>query len=81
MKKGLLAGLLALGLLGTSCLGPNKAFNSIHDWNEGVSDNKWTNEFVHLAFWIIPVYPVSLLADIVVFNSIEWWGGDNPIGD
>ena len=73
MKKSLIAGALALGLLSTSCLGPNKTFNSVHDWNNNFSENRWANEAVHLAFWIVPVYGLSLLADIVIVNSIEWW--------
>jgi len=81
MKKSFLAGVMALGLLTGACLGPNRTFNRLHDWNEGVSDNKWANEAVHLAFYIIPVYGVALLADIVIFNSIEWWGGDSPMQD
>jgi hypothetical protein len=29
--------------------------------------------------WFIPVYELALLCDGVVFNSIEFWGGKNPI--
>jgi len=72
MKKTLIAAALT-GLLAASCLGPNKTFNSLHEWNMGVSDNRWANEAVHLAFWILPVYPIALLIDIIVTNSIEWW--------
>ena len=79
MKKLLTATVLATGLFASSCIGPNKAFNGIADWNAEVTDNKWTNELIHLACWIVPVYPIALWGDIVIFNSIEFWGGDNPI--
>ena len=29
--------------------------------------------------YIIPVYEITQLADILVINSIEFWTGDNPI--
>ena len=72
MKKTLIAAALSLGLL-ASCLGPNKTFHSVHDWNNEFSDNRWANEAMHVALWIVPVYQISLLADILVVNSIEWW--------
>jgi hypothetical protein len=28
---------------------------------------------------IIPVYGIAYLGDIIIFNSIEFWGGENPI--
>jgi len=79
VKCGLMAAVLATGMLGASCLGPNKAFNKLNDWNQTVTENKWGNEVVFLALNIIPVYGFAYLADIVVFNSIEFWGGANPM--
>jgi hypothetical protein len=82
MKKSRTAALaLAAALFAGSCIGSNAAFDSIHDWNEGVTESKWGQEAVHLAFWVLPVYPLCLLADILVFNSVEFWGGTNPIND
>lgn len=73
MKKTLIAAALSLGLLSASCLGPNKTFHSLHDWNNEFSENRWANEAVHLGLWIVPAYQISLLVDIIVVNSIEWW--------
>ena len=78
MKKTLLAAILSVGLLG-SCLGPNKLFNDLTEWNKGVTDNRWANEGIFLVFNIIPVYPIAYLVDIVVLNSIEWWSGDGEM--
>ncbi|MDE6855899.1 MAG: DUF3332 domain-containing protein, partial [Muribaculaceae bacterium] len=47
-------------------------------WNEQVS-NKFVNEVLFVAFWILPVYEVCGLADLLVLNSIEFWSGDNPL--
>ena len=79
MKKSLLAGALALTVLGSSCLGPNNAFNGLTVWNKKVTDNKWANEGIFLVLNIIPVYAVFLIGDYIIFNSIEFWGGKNPI--
>jgi len=79
MKKSLLAASLALTMLGTSCLGPNNAFNNLNRWNQKVTDSKWANEGIFLVLNIIPVYGLWYYGDILIFNSIEFWGGDNPI--
>jgi Domain of unknown function (DUF3332) len=73
MKKSFLACALALTLLGTSCLGPNKLFNGLNEWNTKATDTKWGNEAVFLGLNILFVYPFCYLADVVVFNSIEFW--------
>lgn len=79
MKKTLLAAALAMTMLGAGCLGPNNAFNGLHAWNMKVTDNKWGNEGIFLVLNIIPVYGLFYFGDIVIFNSIEFWGGKNPI--
>ncbi len=77
MKK--LTLVLALALVGTGCIGPNNAFQSANSWNSRATDSKWWNELIFVGMWIIPVYPITLLGDIVIFNSIEFFGEENPI--
>ncbi len=79
MKKLFLGACLALSLTTAGCLGPNNAFNNLHHWNKNVSDSKWINELVFLGLNIIPVYGIFYWGDIIIFNSIEFWGGENPI--
>lgn len=62
----------------TSCIGQFALTNKVMDWNKTVS-NKFINEVVFVAFWILPVYEVTSIADLLVINSIEFWSGDNPI--
>lgn len=62
----------------TSCIGSFSLTNKLLSWNRTI-DNKVVNEIVFLAFWILPVYEVSALADILVINSIEFWSGTNPM--
>jgi hypothetical protein len=79
MKKTLLLPALAATLLGSACIGPNNAFRSVHSWNTRATDSKWWNEAIHVGMWIVPVYELTLFGDIVIFNSIEFWGSENPI--
>lgn len=62
----------------TSCIGSFSLTNKLLAWNKQVG-NKFVNELVFFAFWILPVYEVSALADVLVLNSIEFWSGSNPM--
>lgn len=61
-----------------SCIGSFALTKKVMAWNEQVGD-KFVNELVFVAFWILPVYELCGLADILVINSIEFWTGDNPV--
>ncbi|MDD4514561.1 DUF3332 domain-containing protein [Massilibacteroides sp.] len=83
MKKNfklVLATVLASSVLFTSCIGSFSLTNKLLDWNRNV-DSKFVNELVFIAFNIVPVYGVAVLADVLVINSIEFWTGDNPVAD
>ncbi len=69
---------IAASLTTTSCIGSFSLTNKLLSWNKSIS-NKFVNELVFFAFWIVPVYEVSALADILVINSIEFWSGNNPV--
>jgi len=70
--------LLAGAFLFNSCYGPFRLTNKLYTWN-GTVGSKWANEGVFFAFAIIPVYGVTIFLDAIIFNSIEFWGGKNPI--
>lgn len=69
---------LALTLTGTSCIGTFSLTNKLLSWNRQVG-NKVVNELVFFAFWVLPVYEISVLADSLILNSIEFWSGNNPV--
>ncbi|NCA84589.1 MAG: DUF3332 family protein [Clostridia bacterium] len=82
MKKAK-ALLIAVILLGTtltqqSCIGSFQLTKNLYNWNMDI-DGRWGSEMVFLAMNIIPVYAVTILADGVVLNSIEFWTGNNPL--
>lgn len=82
MKKRILtvgiASVLAVSMISTSCIGSFALSNKLLSWNKQVG-SKFVNEVVFFAFWILPVYEVAGLADILVINSIEFWSGTNPM--
>ena len=80
MKKVILSAALLAFLCSslTSCMGKFALTRNLYSWNNQVS-NKFINEIVFVAFWILPVYEVCALADLFVLNTIEFWSGDNPM--
>ncbi|MDO4334391.1 MAG: DUF3332 domain-containing protein [Bacteroidales bacterium] len=62
----------------SSCMGQFALTKNLYAWNGQIS-NKFVNELVFVAFWVLPVYEVCGLADLLVLNSIEFWSGDNPM--
>lgn len=70
--------LLCASFTTTSCIGSFSLTNKLLSWNNQIG-GKFVNELVFFAFWILPVYEVSGLADILVLNSIEFWSGSNPV--
>ena len=79
MQKTITALALAATLGTTSCIGPDNAHDSVASWNSRVSDSKFINEVVFIGLHIVPVYQIALFGDRLIFNSIEFWGGENPI--
>lgn len=82
MKKQALTVAVVCALTGSlmlpSCVGSFTLTNKLLSWNRQIS-NKFVNEIVFFAFWVLPVYEVSAIADILVLNSIEFWSGENPV--
>ena len=80
-KTKLMAGaavLLLSSITFQSCIGSFTLTNKVLTWNQNVS-NKFVNELVFFAFWVLPVYEVTALADLLIINSIEFWSGNNPM--
>ena len=69
---------LASSMMLSSCIGSFALTGKLLNWNRQVG-NKFVNELVFFAFWVLPVYEVSALADVLVLNSIEFWSGTNPV--
>ncbi|MBI4341210.1 MAG: DUF3332 family protein [Candidatus Omnitrophica bacterium] len=71
-------GLLASSLLLSGCYGSFNLTRQVYHWNSQAGE-KWPREFLFLILTAVPVYGIASLADAIVFNSIEFWNGTNPV--
>lgn len=80
MRVGHRVGLvgLAVAMLVSGCYGPFNLTRRLHNWN-GQLGGKWEREFMFLILAYVPVYGLAILGDALVFNSMEFWTGDNPV--
>lgn len=62
----------------SGCFGSFELTQSIYQVNKSVGD-KVVQEVVFLAFCIIPVYEIGVIGDVLIFNTIEFWSGTNPL--
>ena len=77
MKKTICALLLVASL--TGCMGHNALGAKALKFNLTTAENPWTREALFLGMMIIPVYPLFALADLFVFNTLEFWTGSNML--
>ncbi|HXX76192.1 MAG TPA: DUF3332 family protein [Nitrospiraceae bacterium] len=68
----------------TACYGPFNLTRNVYHWNSeikgsGEVNEKWMKEFVFFGMIIIPVYMISALLDAFIFNSLQFWTGNNPV--
>ncbi|MEZ8824442.1 DUF3332 family protein [Vibrio amylolyticus] len=70
-------GLTLLATALTGCVGSNAVTEKVVTFNVEVVDNRYARAGVNLL--LAPVYGVTTAVDYVVFNSLEFWTGKNPI--
>ena len=78
MKKTIFGALLACTVL-TGCLGTNALGGKVRKWNLKVVEHRWAREGVFLGLTIFWVYRICMVLDLLIFNSIEFWTGENNI--
>ena len=64
----------------TGCFGRFRVTNAVYDFNKTIN-HKVARTLVMWAMVIIPVYEVAAVADIFIFNVIEFWGGSSGLSD
>jgi hypothetical protein len=77
-KLSVLVVVLCFAVLMSGCYGTFSLTKGLHHWN-GTQVNRWAQEGVFLLLVYVPVYPIVMLGDALIFNAIEFWGGSNPI--
>jgi len=60
------------------CYGKMALTRKVYALNGSIQD-KFVRSLVTWAFIIVPVYGISALVDFVLFNTIEFWSGKNPV--
>lgn len=70
--------LCAFVFASAGCFGSFRLVGKIYDINKGMG-SKVVQELVFLVFVILPVYEIASLADAIIFNTIEFWTGSNPL--
>ena len=78
MKKKIFLALF-VPLTFTGCMGTNGLGGKVKKFNLEVVEHRWAREGVFLGLHIIWVYRICTVLDLLVFNSIEFWSGKNPI--
>jgi hypothetical protein len=76
--------LICFMTVSTACYGPFNLTRNVYHWNSGVKgsgevSDKWMKELIFFGMIVIPVYMFSALLDAFIFNSIQFWSGDNPV--
>ncbi|HZU95764.1 MAG TPA: DUF3332 family protein [Planctomycetota bacterium] len=79
-RRRLAALALALLVASSGCFGSFAVTRSVYRANDHV-EGQAAREGVFLALVIVPVYEAALLVDLLVFNTIELFGGHNPLDD
>jgi len=68
----------AVGALSAGCFGKFQLTRKVYDMNQSI-DEKYVRSAATWVFVIIQVYTVAALVDLIVFNVIEFWTGENPV--
>jgi hypothetical protein len=77
IKRTIAALLLASSL--TGCMGHNALTAKALKFNLSATEARWGREGLFVGMFIIPIYPIFKLLDLLIFNSIEFWAGENPL--
>jgi hypothetical protein len=75
-KKKLLSLLLALTLMTPGCIGNFALSHEVWSRNMKV-DSHFGREALFLGLIIVPVYPIALIADLLIFNTVELFTDEN----
>jgi hypothetical protein len=63
----------------TACFGKFQLTQRVYEFNQDIDGDKWIQWFAFLVLSIVPIYALSLVIDLVLANSVEFWSGSNPI--
>jgi hypothetical protein len=78
-SKSLIAGAALFAVANAGCYGQWALTSALHSWNGHATDNKFVNSLLTWGLIIVPVYELAAVGDFLIFNTIEFWSGKNPV--
>jgi hypothetical protein len=81
MRRAVTTLMILASLCASGCLGRSALTTRALKFNLSTADGRWSREALFLGMWVTLVYPVCILADLFVLNSMEFWSGTNPVSD
>lgn len=77
MKK-IVASVMIMAFFAVGCTGSFNLTRKVYNFHRSQAD-KWSDELCFLLVALTPIYGFATFADAIVFNSIEFWTGKNPV--
>jgi hypothetical protein len=62
----------------SGCFGRFELTRKFYRFNRDISSDKWIRWFTFLVMAFVPVYLIGGLVDLILGNSLEFWGGQSP---
>lgn len=78
MKKAITLMLILTVTTSIGCTGSFNLTKKVYNAHRSQTD-KWADELFFLGCVLIPIYGIATWADAIIFNSIEFWTGENPV--
>jgi hypothetical protein len=79
IRRSLAALMILFSLCASGCLGRSALTTRALKFNLSAAESPWGREGLFVGMWITLVYPICILADLFVLNSMEFWSGTNPM--
>jgi hypothetical protein len=77
IRKTIAALLVATSL--TGCMGHNALSARALRFNLTTAEGPWTRQGLFFGMIVTLIYPIAKILDLLLFNSIEFWRGSNPL--
>lgn len=78
MKKAIALLLILTVTTSIGCTGSFNLTKKVYNAHRSQTD-KWADELFFLGCVLLPIYGIATWADAIIFNSIEFWTGENPV--